>query len=467
MEIDGVILESSHGSSDRSNDSGYNSENDPDIINEVLNASSIDYSSDGCDKKCRGMMKPRNNFGGRKVMQRTDKVDHDIGRIIKCFDNRKSRFIIGGEVMPLTCRDVSLIFCITGGKLIIHVKNKRGPIVPWVRRHFGDEIERKTASFALSKTRLLHKLEKLLLDKDQTSIVDVARFVHCFLMASMKTSLNMKLGGCAILLPYWLCEHTQIVKPSGEDLFPRFMKWDLQELKSSFSSVKLLKINPKKLRLENRKPTRDEKRLFMSLVDEIADSRRDQSETEGCSAKLSGDAKTQTASRGVSCLEHNSALSDPLGVNDEHNSDGSDPLGVNDEHHSGGSDTVGVNDGLEIKTPNKENYDNGSKQAVDSTTWKTNPDIASTTQLEEMKAPYSSVDVDRRDSSVLNDVAMCLQFDIPSFSLNLTQATTTPNCDVQNVIRNVIDYLSNDDFDDVIPEIYIFGDCKFRGRNLF
>ncbi|KAL6568811.1 hypothetical protein OROHE_003552 [Orobanche hederae] len=276
----------------RSSDSGYSSENDPDIINEVLNASSTDYSSDGCDKKCRGMMKPRNNFvsikfqkgvtyyrsnlkttindisklkfteahlerikrtpiwfffdaiyrkGGRKLMQKTDKVDRDIGRIIKCSDNRKSRFIIGGEVVPLTCRDVSIIFGVTGGKLIILIKNKRGPIVPWVRRHFGDEIERKTASFALRKTRLLHKLEKLLLEKDGTSIVDIARFVHCFLMASvltpcqnssiawpvteivedfdevgkynwcqyiidvlwkqMKTSLNMKLGGCAILLP--------------------------------------------------------------------------------------------------------------------------------------------------------------------------------------------------------------------------------------------------------------------------
>ncbi|KAL6557060.1 hypothetical protein OROHE_006936 [Orobanche hederae] len=366
-------------------DSGYSSENDPDIINEVLNASSTDYSSDGCEKEVqrddeakkqlwsKGVTYYRSNLkiaiddisklkfteahlerikrtpiwfffdaiyrkGGRKLMQKTDKVDCDTGRIIKCFDNRKSRFIIGGEVVPLTCRDVSLIFGITGGKLIIPVKNKRGPIVPWVRRHFGDEIERKTESFALSKTHLLLKLEKLFLEWDKTSIVDVARFVHCFLMASvltpcqnssvawpvteivedfdevgkynwrqyildvllkqMKTSLNMKLGGCAILLPYWLCEHTQIVKPSGEDLFPRFMKWDLQELKSSFSSLNLLKINPKKLRLENLKQTRDEKWLFMSLVDEIADSRRALSGTEGCSAELSG-AKTQNASRGA------------------------------------------------------------------------------------------------------------------------------------------------------------------------
>ncbi|KAL6577137.1 hypothetical protein OROMI_011413 [Orobanche minor] len=237
--LDTQTSESCHGSSDCSSDSGYSSENDPGIINEVLNASSTDCSSDSCDKKCRGVMKPRNKFG---LMQNTDKVDRDIRRIIKCFDNKKSRFIIGGEVMPLTCRDVSLIFGVSGGKLIITVKNKRGPIMPWVRRYFGDEIERKTASFALSKTRLLLKLEKLLLEKDKTSIVDVARSVHCFLMASvltpcqnssvawpvteivedfdevgkynwcqyiigilwkqMKTSLNMKLGGCAILLPY-------------------------------------------------------------------------------------------------------------------------------------------------------------------------------------------------------------------------------------------------------------------------
>ncbi|KAL6578904.1 hypothetical protein OROMI_009120 [Orobanche minor] len=62
-QLDTETSESCHGSSDRSSDSGYNSENDPDIINEVLNASSTDYSSDGCNKKCRGMMKPRDNFG--------------------------------------------------------------------------------------------------------------------------------------------------------------------------------------------------------------------------------------------------------------------------------------------------------------------------------------------------------------------------------------------------------------------
>ncbi|KAL6580485.1 hypothetical protein OROMI_008509 [Orobanche minor] len=357
--FDTETSESCHDLSDRSSNSGYSSENDPNIINEVLSASSTYYSSDGCNKKYRGMMNSRNNFGvtyyrsnlktaindisklkfteahlemikrtpmwfffddiyrkyGRKLMQKTDKVDRDIGRLIKCFDNRKLRFIIGGEVVPLTCRDVSLIFGVTGGKLIIPVKNKRGPIVPW----------------------------------------------------------------------YWLCEHTQLVKPSGEDLFLRFMKWDLQELKSSFLSVKLLKINPKKLKLENLKPTRDEKWLFMSLVDEIADGRRDLTEAEGCSDELSGEAKTHTTLRGVSCLEHNSGGYDPLGFNDEYNSGGSNPLGVNDDYHLGGSDPVGVNDGLEIKTPNRENCDNGSKQAADSTKWKMNPDIATTMQLEEMK----------------------------------------------------------------------------------
>ncbi|KAL6580486.1 hypothetical protein OROMI_008510 [Orobanche minor] len=366
-QFDTETSESCHDLSDRSSNSGYSSENDPNIIDEVLSASSTDYSSDGCNKKYRGMMKSRNNFGvtyyrsnlktsindisklkfteahlemikrtpmwfffddiyrkcGRKLMQKTDKVDRDIGRLIKCFDNRKSRFIIGGEVVPLTCRDVSLIFGVTGGKLIIPVKNKRGPIVPW----FVHAMQNSSVAWPVTET---------VEDFDEVGKYTWCQYIIDVLWKQMKSSLNMK---------YWLCEHTQLVKPGGEDLFLRFMKWDLQELKSSFLSVKLLKINPKKVYL---------------------------TEAEGCSDELSGEAKTHTTLRGVSCLEHNSGGSDPLGFNDEYNSGGSNPLGVNDDYHSGGSDPVDE-------------------------------------------------------------------------SLNLTQATTTPNGDVQKVIRNVIDDLSKDD----------------------
>ncbi|KAL7217756.1 hypothetical protein ACSBR2_011069 [Camellia fascicularis] len=48
-----------------------------------------------------------------------------------------------------------------------------------------------------------------------------------------------KVTGCVVVLLFWLCEHSDIVQPKSENMFPRFLKWDIGELLSSCQGVDL------------------------------------------------------------------------------------------------------------------------------------------------------------------------------------------------------------------------------------
>ncbi|GMP47069.1 hypothetical protein CsSME_00014996 [Camellia sinensis var. sinensis] len=39
-----------------------------------------------------------------------------------------------------------------------------------------------------------------------------------------------KVTGCVVALLYWICEHSMLVKPETESMFPRFMRWDIGAL---------------------------------------------------------------------------------------------------------------------------------------------------------------------------------------------------------------------------------------------
>ncbi|KAI7989094.1 hypothetical protein LOK49_LG13G00126 [Camellia lanceoleosa] len=39
-----------------------------------------------------------------------------------------------------------------------------------------------------------------------------------------------KVTGCVVAFLYWLCEHSTIIEPQTENMFPRFMKWDIGKL---------------------------------------------------------------------------------------------------------------------------------------------------------------------------------------------------------------------------------------------
>ncbi|GMP23718.1 hypothetical protein CsSME_00001216 [Camellia sinensis var. sinensis] len=48
-----------------------------------------------------------------------------------------------------------------------------------------------------------------------------------------------KVTGCVVALLYWLCEHSNIVEPQTDNMFLRFLKWDIGALMNKMQGVDL------------------------------------------------------------------------------------------------------------------------------------------------------------------------------------------------------------------------------------
>ncbi|KAL6529064.1 hypothetical protein OROHE_014808 [Orobanche hederae] len=211
------------------------------------------------------MFEAFHKHGGERMMSRCEKSEEVIRNILLSYDQESDHFILGGKELQLTGRDVALIFGIVCGTRKIPFKKPNSRNAKWVKHNFGKDTES-----SLNKTLIFNRMASILDRTDETSVEDVVRLMYCYLMASVLTpgqssavswyltdyledlegamtydwcgyiaailqngirnTRNLKIGGCAMLLPYWLCEHTSLVEPSRKVLFPRFMKWDLQRL---------------------------------------------------------------------------------------------------------------------------------------------------------------------------------------------------------------------------------------------
>ncbi|KAL6500416.1 hypothetical protein OROHE_025782 [Orobanche hederae] len=200
------------------------------------------------------MFEAIHKHGGERMMSRCDKSEEVIRNILMSYDQESDQFILGGKELQLTGRDVALIFGIVCGTKKIPFKKPNARNAKWVKRNFG-----KDTKSSLNKTLIFNRMASILDRTDETSVEDVARLMHCYLMASVLTpgqsssvswyltdyledlegamtydwcgyiaailrngirnTRNLKIGGCAMLLPYWLCEHTSLVEPSRKN-FP-------------------------------------------------------------------------------------------------------------------------------------------------------------------------------------------------------------------------------------------------------
>ncbi|KAL6584804.1 hypothetical protein OROMI_004093 [Orobanche minor] len=334
-------------SENKSEDSGRNS-----LINDVLEALTSDYSSDlGEERKTKRLL-PTNYFGklqiekgityyrsnlrtatssiheltfsashlkalrrisswyifeaihkhgGERMMNRCDKSEEVIRNILLSYDQESDHSILGGKELQLIGRDVALLFRIVRGTKKIPFKKPNARNANWVKRNF----EKHTES-SLNKTLIFNRMASILHRTDETSVEDVARLMHCYLMASVLTpgqsssiswyltdyledlevamtydwcgyiaailqngirnTRNLKIGSCAMLLPYCLCEHTSLVEPSRKVLFPRFMKWDLQKLLKRRFRVHLSYIDSSYVTKDLLNPTVEEKKNIRELI---------------------------------------------------------------------------------------------------------------------------------------------------------------------------------------------------------
>ncbi|KAL8523462.1 hypothetical protein ACS0TY_013425 [Phlomoides rotata] len=150
-------------------------------------------------------------------------------------------------------------------------------------RCFGQDIKGCEGNYVLYKKIVLNKLKDSLKREDKNSSRDVARSTFCYLLSSLlapnqngsmswhltgyledfdmigtynwskfiidmlrkqiASSKTLKVGGCTMLLPFWICEHTRLIRPKEDEKFPRFMKWDLDKLHNKIIRLKLPKLN--------------------------------------------------------------------------------------------------------------------------------------------------------------------------------------------------------------------------------
>ncbi|KAL6508743.1 hypothetical protein OROHE_021302 [Orobanche hederae] len=239
-------------SKNKSEDSGRNP-----LINDVLEAPTSDYSSDSGEERKTKRLLPTNCFGklqiekgityyrsnlrtatssiheltfsashlkalrripswymfeaihkhgGERMMSHCDKSEEVIRNILLSYDQESDHFILGGKELQLTGRDVALIFGIVCGTKKIPFKNPNARNAKWVKRNFGKDTES-----SLNKTLIFNRMASILDRTDETSVEDVARLMHCYLMVSVLTPghsssvswyLTDYLDGVDILLQY-------------------------------------------------------------------------------------------------------------------------------------------------------------------------------------------------------------------------------------------------------------------------
>ncbi|KAL8518012.1 hypothetical protein ACS0TY_009342 [Phlomoides rotata] len=214
-----------------------------------------------------------------KLMSRYPKYENNIRELMLAFDHNVDKFVVGPEIISLTSKDVQLIFGLSGGAKSIPLKLADYKVAPWFKRCFRKEIELLKGKFVLYKPTIYKKLKAVLEMRDCTSCLDAARLTHMYLLAAVlapnqnasiaphlagylehfeeicdydwcgyvvemliqqiKNTKNLKAGGCTMLLLFWFCEHTNLVRPWNEVGFPRFLKWDLNDLEKQLSRYKV------------------------------------------------------------------------------------------------------------------------------------------------------------------------------------------------------------------------------------
>ncbi|KAL8461475.1 hypothetical protein ACS0TY_032810 [Phlomoides rotata] len=246
------------------------------------------------------------SFDYKALNKRCCKNENDIRQILMAYDEPCESFIVAGHQIIPCSKDVELIFGVHSGSVKIPLKSSDYEIAAWVQRCFGDAIRASNGKCVLYKNVVFEKLKQKLTMEDSRSIKDVGRLTLCYLftsffapnqngsmawhltsylekfdkigvynwsqfivdmlMAQIKSSKTLKAGGCAMLLPYWICEHTTLIRPIEDREFPRFLKWDLNQLHDKLCSVKLPNLERRYLTKLVLKPKPFEKEQIGLLV---------------------------------------------------------------------------------------------------------------------------------------------------------------------------------------------------------
>ncbi|XP_038712188.1 uncharacterized protein LOC120006279 [Tripterygium wilfordii] len=236
------------------------------------------------------------------------KSDDAIIDLIFFFDAKSRTFYINKKKLNITSDDIRLIFGIRdGGNIIDFGKRTKKIPTEFVRRRF-EKCDR------LTKVIISDALKLAIQGRQQNDIEDVARLLTLHILVSLFVPnkaqslgwtyieyveditnvttydwsmhilecLYMSLcanannptdvTGCVMSLPFWLCEHVEIIEPMEQEAFPRCLKWDLRKLMKTLKEIDLQKIGKNKVSGGDIKITKFEKDLMKTNPEEERDS---------------------------------------------------------------------------------------------------------------------------------------------------------------------------------------------------
>ncbi|KAG5540570.1 hypothetical protein RHGRI_020700 [Rhododendron griersonianum] len=215
------------------------------------------------------------------------KSDMVLTKLVAAYNPQTDSFTIAGKNVELTANHVKLIFGISCGTDRFATKLKTREQVAFAKRH---NIQQRLTSKAISN------MLKELAQENKTNIEDVqdvARLVCMFLIVklffptsgitvswkhvdAMEDLTKMKsynwaaeirdelvesikksqhspkdVKGCQLLLPYWLCEHTNVLEQElSEHQVPRLLKWNISTLEDVLQAIPNI-VNARKIKVNS------------------------------------------------------------------------------------------------------------------------------------------------------------------------------------------------------------------------
>ncbi|GMP62988.1 hypothetical protein CsSME_00024865 [Camellia sinensis var. sinensis] len=188
------------------------------------------------------------------------KCDDLVVSIIRTYSVRAGMFVIGGRSVDFTDVDVRLLFGLQCGDAFLDFTPRSRPTSDFVQRRCGDvtrittKLVRDLLVDASEGENVSWNFIRYVDNLDAMKLYDWTGAVHSMLMSSIRDFHRTphKVTGCVIALLYWLCEHTSVVKANSAHMFPRFLKWNVNELLASVRGVNLsgplnFMVNPRQL----------------------------------------------------------------------------------------------------------------------------------------------------------------------------------------------------------------------------
>ncbi|KAL7163399.1 hypothetical protein ACSBR2_039492 [Camellia fascicularis] len=167
------------------------------------------------------------------------KCDDLISKIIRTYDPRDNAFHIGGASVKFGSSDVRLIFGLQCRKRHLDLSPGQRPVSDFIQRRCRDTA-RLTSKLVKSET-ISWAFVRYMNNLNTVRMYDWIGAIMIALMGPVKEFHRMpwKVTGYVVALLYWICEHSTILEPQTDNMFPRFMKWDIGKLLSKAQGVDL------------------------------------------------------------------------------------------------------------------------------------------------------------------------------------------------------------------------------------